>query len=148
MYNLFPHPSIFHCKKIQGPQAELAGARNSCLDMGWDGGAEPVFVDLLRSPGIDSQIGGPVRLPYFSHWLAGLAKSIPWNRFLGFINVYKYGLSCPILQSNASTQHLALTITFNYIYRQQTLTAYNNYSSHQQQSIDNWKSERTNYNRQ
>ena len=26
---------------------------------------EPVFVNLLRSPGIDSQTGGPVRQPYF-----------------------------------------------------------------------------------
>jgi hypothetical protein len=38
---------------------------------------EPVFVDLLRSPGIDSQPGGPVRKPYLSYWparLHGLAK--------------------------------------------------------------------------
>jgi hypothetical protein len=56
---------------------------------------EPVFVDLLRRPGIDSQPGGPVRQPYFSSLLARLhrlAKSIPRNRFLGSINVYKYGL--------------------------------------------------------
>ncbi len=57
---------------------------------------EPVFVDLLRSPGIDSQHGGPVRQPYLSYRLARLhrlAKSIPWNRFLGYINIYKYGLT-------------------------------------------------------
>jgi hypothetical protein len=119
---------------------------------------EPEFVNLLRSPGINSQPGGQVRQPYltylparlhlflgidswapetftkntalipnletfkepraricrscketryrFSGWRAGtkpylsywparlhwLAKSIPRNRFLGSINVYKYGL--------------------------------------------------------
>ncbi len=62
--------------------------------------AEPVFVDLLRRPGIDSQPGGPVRQPYFSYRPARvhrLAKSIPRNRFLGSINVYKYGLRAGIL---------------------------------------------------
>jgi len=38
--------------------------------------SEPVFVNLLRSPGIDSQPGG----------------FIPRNRFLDSCNVYKYGL--------------------------------------------------------
>jgi hypothetical protein len=57
-------------------------------------GPEPVFVDLLRRPGIDSQPGGPVRNPICR---AGpsvhrLAKSIPRNGFLSSINVYKYGL--------------------------------------------------------
>jgi hypothetical protein len=28
------------------------------------GCTEPVFVNLLRSPGIDSQHGGPVQQPY------------------------------------------------------------------------------------
>jgi hypothetical protein len=37
---------------------------------------EPEFVNLSRSPGIDSS----------------LAESIPWNRFLSFLNVYKFGL--------------------------------------------------------
>jgi hypothetical protein len=58
--------------------------------------AELVFVDLLRSPGIDSQPGGTVRQPYLSYRpdrLHRLAKSIPRNRSLGSINVYKYGLS-------------------------------------------------------
>jgi hypothetical protein len=40
------------------------------------GPPKPVFVNFLRSPGIDSQ-----------H-----AESIPRNRYLGSINVYKYGL--------------------------------------------------------
>ncbi len=48
--------------------------------------AEPEFVNLLRSPGIDSQHGGPVGEPYLTSWparLHRLAESIPWNRFLG-----------------------------------------------------------------
>ncbi len=58
---------------------------------------EPVFVDILRSPGIDFQPGGPVRQPYLSYWLVAtrlhrMAESIPRNRLLGSINFYKYGL--------------------------------------------------------
>jgi hypothetical protein len=52
----------------------------------------------LRRPGIDSQHGGPLRLPYLSYWparLQRLAESIPRNRFLSFTNVYKYGLCYP-----------------------------------------------------
>jgi hypothetical protein len=44
------------------------------------GCTEPVFVNLLRSPGIDSQHGGPVQQPYLSYWPARqlrLAESIP-----------------------------------------------------------------------
>jgi hypothetical protein len=65
------------------------------VKMGEISKSEPVFVDLLRRPGIDSQPAGPVRQPYFSYRparLHRLAKSIPRNRFLGSINVYKYGL--------------------------------------------------------
>jgi hypothetical protein len=54
-------------------------------------GSEPVFVD----PEIDSQPGGPVRQPYMLYRPARqhrVAASIPRNRFLGSINVYKYGL--------------------------------------------------------
>jgi hypothetical protein len=53
---------------------------------------EPVFAGHLGRPGIDFQPGGPVRQPYFSYRpvrLHKLAKSIPRNRFLGSINVYK-----------------------------------------------------------
>jgi hypothetical protein len=42
--------------------------------------AEPVFVNLERSPGIDSQPGGPVRQAYLSYRPARLhrqAESIP-----------------------------------------------------------------------
>ncbi len=45
-----------------------------------EGVSEPEFVNLLRSPGIDSQPGGPVRQPYLKYrpaWLHKLAESIP-----------------------------------------------------------------------
>ncbi len=35
---------------------------------------EPVFVNLIRSPGIDSQPDGPVRKPYLSHRAARLHR--------------------------------------------------------------------------
>jgi hypothetical protein len=41
---------------------------------------ELVFVNLLRSPGIDSQHGGPVLQPYLTYWparLHRLVESIP-----------------------------------------------------------------------
>ncbi len=42
---------------------------------------EPEFANLLRSPGIDSQAGGPVRQPYLPFGQPGY---IGWrNRFLG-----------------------------------------------------------------
>jgi hypothetical protein len=49
----------------------------------------------FKVPGIDSQPGGPVRQLYLLYRLAGLhrlVESIPWNRFLGSSNVYKYGI--------------------------------------------------------
>ncbi len=49
-------------------------------------GTEPEFVNLLRSPVIDSQPGGSKRqltLTYRPARLHRLVKSIPWNRFLG-----------------------------------------------------------------
>ncbi len=63
--------------------------------------SEPVFVNLLRSPGIDSQPGGPVRHPYLSYLpavLLRLAESIPLNRFLGSVNVYKFVLQEVIIK--------------------------------------------------
>ncbi len=48
--------------------------------------AEPVFVNLLRSPGIDLQPGGPVQQPYLPlrpARLHRLAESISRIRFLG-----------------------------------------------------------------
>ncbi len=58
-------------------------------------GAEPVFVDLLRSPGGNYQPGGTVRQTYLWYLPARrqrLAESISRNQFLGSINVDKYGL--------------------------------------------------------
>ncbi len=56
---------------------------------------EPEFVNLLRSPGINSQPGGPVLQPYLTYRparLQKLAKSIPWNQFPGSLDCYKFGL--------------------------------------------------------
>ncbi len=51
-----------------------------------------MFINLSRSPVIDSQPGVPVRQPYLSYRPARL-QYIGWrNRFLGCINIYKYGL--------------------------------------------------------
>ncbi len=52
---------------------------------------------ILRSPGIDSQPGGPVLQPYLTYRAAmqatyRLAESIPWNRFLDSLNIYKFVL--------------------------------------------------------
>jgi hypothetical protein len=61
---------------------------------GWDR-SEPVFVNLLRSPVIDSQPCGTVRQFYLSYRparLHRLAESTSRNQFLGSINVYKYRL--------------------------------------------------------
>jgi hypothetical protein len=57
---------------------------------------EPVFVNRLRSPGIDTQPDGPVRQPYLSYRPAMLHRqeeSNPRHRSLVSLNVYKYGLS-------------------------------------------------------
>ncbi len=56
---------------------------------------EPVFVNLWRSPRIDSQPDGPVRQPYLSYRPAMLlwqVESNTRNRFMVSWNVYKYGL--------------------------------------------------------
>ncbi len=47
--------------------------------------SEPVVINLLRGPGIDSQPGRPVRQPYKLYRPAGLHT-------LGSFNMYKYGL--------------------------------------------------------
>ncbi len=64
------------------------------------GDTEPIFVNLLRSPGIDSQPGGSVRQPYVLYLparLHRLAESISRNRFQSSMKVYKYGLRGPHL---------------------------------------------------
>jgi hypothetical protein len=61
--------------------------------------SEPVFVDLLRSPGIDSQPDGTVRQTCLSYRPARrhrLVESISRNQFLGSIIVYKYQLEVKI----------------------------------------------------
>jgi hypothetical protein len=43
---------------------------------------------------MDPLRGGPVRQPYLTYQparLHRLAESISWNRFLSFINIYKFG---------------------------------------------------------
>jgi hypothetical protein len=82
--------SLLSFKKFYLKQNELAACKPDR-----EVETEPVFVNLLRSPGVDSQPGGPERQPYFSYLSARLhrlAESISRNRFLGSINVYKYGL--------------------------------------------------------
>jgi hypothetical protein len=59
--------------------------------------SETKFVNLLKSPGIDSQPGGPVQqsfLTYLPARLQRLVESLPWKRFPGSLKVYKYGLWC------------------------------------------------------
>ncbi len=71
---------------------------------------EPVFVNLLRSPWIDSQPDGPVRQPYLLYRPAMLHRQVesnPRNRFLVSLNVYKYGLR-PFHLRNTTLLHSSL----------------------------------------
>jgi hypothetical protein len=71
---------------------------------------EPGFVNLLWSPGIDSQPGGPVHQPYLTDRparLHKLAESIPRKQFLGSLNVYKFGLRV-LYSVPPSTLHVIL----------------------------------------
>jgi hypothetical protein len=75
----------------------------------------PVFVDLLRCLGNDSQPGGPVRQPHLTYRPVRqhrLAESIPWNRFLGSLKVYKFGhvfnTFCYILRETEPNSHVFL----------------------------------------
>ncbi len=70
---------------------------------------EPVFVNHLRSPRIDSQPGGPVQLTYLSYrpaMLHRLSESNPRNRFLVSLNVYKYGLRLQVVFFYRGLRHL------------------------------------------
>ncbi len=61
----------------------------------WDFRPEPVFVNVLRSPEVDSHPAGPVRQPYLTYRTARihrLVESIPWNWFLCSLNVSTFGL--------------------------------------------------------
>ncbi len=77
----------FHCEKysrINPPPLTPLLRRGPELN------SEPEFEKLLRSPGIDSQPGGPARLPclmYRPARLHRMAESIPWNEFLGSLDV-------------------------------------------------------------
>ncbi len=58
---------------------------------------ESEFLNLLGSPWIDSQHGGAIKQPFMTYRPARLcihrlAESIPWNRFLGSLRVYKFWL--------------------------------------------------------
>jgi hypothetical protein len=70
---------------------------SSCL-----GTPETVFVNLLRSSGIDNTEGQPY-LSYRPSRLNRLAESIPRTRFLGSINVYKYGHTLQNIYHNRYT---------------------------------------------
>jgi hypothetical protein len=83
------------CLILTTPLPPFLALKPSGFEWSKRGWSEPVFVNLLWSPGIDSQPGGPVRQPYLSYrpaMLQRLAESNPRNRFLVSLNVYKYGL--------------------------------------------------------
>ncbi len=61
----------------------------------------------FKEPRNQIPAGGPVRQPYLTYWPASLhrlAESIPWNQFLGSLNVYKYRLR--ILPANKVEERL------------------------------------------
>ncbi len=59
-------------------------------------GRRAIICKLFKIPEIDSQPGGPVRQLYLSYMparrLPRLSESIPRNRSLGSLKIYKYGL--------------------------------------------------------
>ncbi len=74
---------------------------------------EPVFVNLLSSPGINSQPGVPVRQPYLTYRAARL--HIGWrNRFLGSLNVYKLGLWMLCVWYSNDIKIWKLKVTWSY----------------------------------
>jgi hypothetical protein len=84
-----PQPAGLHCFPSLRPGDQGPGPLSQVIPNG-----EPVFVNLLRRPGIDSQPCEPVRqhnLSYRPARLHRLAESIRRNRFLGSLNVHKYG---------------------------------------------------------
>ncbi len=79
--------------------------------------AEPVFVNFLKSPGIDSQPVGPVRQPYLTYRparLHRLAESVPWNRFLGSLIVYKFGLSTVFQLAGTKTKDSSFSFDLSF----------------------------------
>ncbi len=86
----------------------------------------------LRSSEIDSQPGGPVRQPYMLYRLARqhrLAASIPRNRCLGSINVYKYGLRCLFISfSHSFSVSLSAIFFYLFLFPAQSLFIYSHSS--------------------
>ncbi len=63
MHAQFAHPlSIFLLSPLELPAPSPSPSKTSEGQL-----PEPDFVNLLRSPGIDSQPGGPVRQPYMTY---------------------------------------------------------------------------------
>jgi hypothetical protein len=91
---------------------------------------EPLFVNLFRSTGIDSQPDGPVQQPYLSYrpaMIHRLAKSNSRNRFLVSLNVYKYGLSNYLIIFSTINSKMAIMMTIDtpdvaYIIRPRLMT--------------------------
>ncbi len=86
---------------------------------------EPKFLNLLKSPEIDSQPGGPVRHPYLTYRTARLhrlAESIPWNRYLGSFNYSKFRLW--------TLQHLCTVSSHSHVLYKNTSTVQCQYTVH------------------
>jgi hypothetical protein len=62
---------------------------------------EPVFVNLLRSPGIDSQPDRPVRQPYLSHRAAMLHRQVS-ESIPGLLKRLQIRVLCPLSKEYAS----------------------------------------------
>jgi hypothetical protein len=63
-YNFFSILSAVVANDLQNYRLSLASVNTvQCAQYNLNGKSEPVFVDLLRRSGIDSQPGGPVRNP-------------------------------------------------------------------------------------
>ncbi len=109
--------AVHFCSKARNANSPLYKLPGILLT-GWESmETEPVFVELLRSPRIDYQPDGPVRQLYLSYRPDRLAKSIPRNRFLGSINVYKYGLwRVYCIYRVSSLLSVCLYIQYNAVY--------------------------------
>jgi hypothetical protein len=97
--------------------------------MGWRNqflGIDSWAPQSLRIP---SLAGGPVWQPYLTYRparLQKLAESIPWNRVLGFLNIYRFGLwelfclstSC---RSTDVSHMVTRIITCRYLYTDRTV---------------------------
>jgi hypothetical protein len=85
-----PYSKYSYCFKLYGTSKKLSIVREAITLKFML--SEPKFVNLLGSPGIDFQPGRRVRQPYLLYRPPrphSMAESIPRNRFIGSINVYK-----------------------------------------------------------